>query len=598
MKTGFSPLWPILVALLLVFALAPVVALIIPVQAAPETTRPTLLWITWTVDNEPDGAITAGDTLVFSFSESMMTSTIDTVAELNSRLDSSAGGTADYGTGPAFNWSADETQLSVTLGAGETISGGETVNPASTVTDKAGNPDNTAAPGPAIPGVTGTAIAENIPPALLSIAWTDIDSSGTINQGDRLVFDFSESMDITTIDAANINTRLPTTGSHSYGTSPVLKWNLAGTQLTVTLGSGETIAGGETVNPDPAVKDKAGNADATFPSPAIPTPVPAETTINAIPDYVKSLTSIAGTATAGAGVAGVDVIIQRTIGITIEYWNGTTWQNASIYIAATASDGVWGGTSEGWKITPLPSWTDGAVYTITARAVDNGGNPDPTPATESFTYDVTGPTLTGITWTDVDSSGAINSGDRLIFTFSEAMDDTALDSVSEINSRLDSTSWWTADYGTTFAFSWNMAKTQLTVTLGTGEGISGGETVDPASTVTDRAGNADNTAAPGPAIPTPPPPGPTPEPPRHQCFIATAAYGTPIAKELDVLRAFRDEVLLENALSSGLVALYYDVSPPLAEFIAEHEAVKALVREFLVDPAVWVVEATELLWRK
>jgi hypothetical protein len=84
------------------------------------------------------------------------------------------------------------------------------------------------------------------------------------------------------------------------------------------------------------------------------------------------------------------------------------------------------------------------------------------------------------------------------------MDTTTLDSVAEINSGLNSTATGTADYGTTFTFVWNTAKTQLTVTLGTGETIAGSETVNPAATVTDVAGNADATAAPGPAIPTPP----------------------------------------------------------------------------------------------
>ena len=88
---------------------------------------------------------------------------------------------------------------------------------------------------------------------------------------------------------------------------------------------------------------------------------------------------------------------------------------------------------------------------------------------------------------------------------------------------------------------------------------------------------------------------PTPTPP--PCFIATAAYGTSTTAELDTLRAFRDEVLLQHSLGSRFVALYYEISPPLADFISEHEALRNLVREFLIDPVVWVVEATEPLWR-
>jgi uncharacterized repeat protein (TIGR02543 family) len=81
------------------------------------------------------------------------------------------------------------------------------------------------------------------------------------------------------------------------------------------------------------------------------------------------------------------------------------------------------------------------------------------------------------------------------------------------------------------------------------------------------------------------------------CFIATAAYGTPTAKQLDVLRAFRDEVLLKSTLGSRLVDLYYKVSPPIANFISEHNFVRTLVRELLVDPIVRVLEATGDIWR-
>jgi hypothetical protein len=81
------------------------------------------------------------------------------------------------------------------------------------------------------------------------------------------------------------------------------------------------------------------------------------------------------------------------------------------------------------------------------------------------------------------------------------------------------------------------------------------------------------------------------------CFIATAAYGTPTAKQIDVLRAFRDEVLLKNAVGSQFVALYYRFSPPIANVIAGNELLRTLVRQLLVDPIVHVVQATGDMWR-
>ena len=89
---------------------------------------------------------------------------------------------------------------------------------------------------------------------------------------------------------------------------------------------------------------------------------------------------------------------------------------------------------------------------------------------------------------------------------------------------------------------------------------------------------------------------PTPTPPAPSCFIATAAYGTSSVTELDTLRAFRDEVLLESTLGSQLVEWYYQASPPVADFISEHDVLRTLVRELLVEPVSWVVEATEAIW--
>ena len=69
------------------------------------------------------------------------------------------------------------------------------------------------------------------------------------------------------------------------------------------------------------------------------------------------------------------------------------------------------------------------------------------------------------------------------------------------------------------------------------------------------------------------------------CFIATAAYGTPMAEEIQILREFRDEYLLHNTVGRSLVDFYYKVSPPMAEFITEHPSLKQIVRAGLV-PAV------------
>jgi len=80
------------------------------------------------------------------------------------------------------------------------------------------------------------------------------------------------------------------------------------------------------------------------------------------------------------------------------------------------------------------------------------------------------------------------------------------------------------------------------------------------------------------------------------CFIATAVYGSSDSAEIEVLRRFRDEVLLKSAAGKDYVDFYYAASPPLARFIAEREWLRTLVRETLVEPVVNVARHTQGLW--
>jgi subtilisin family serine protease len=62
------------------------------------------------------------------------------------------------------------------------------------------------------------------------------------------------------------------------------------------------------------------------------------------------------------------------------------------------------------------------------------------------------------------------------------------------------------------------------------------------------------------------------------CFVATAAYGSPYHRRIDLLRAFRDEYLTDHPMGKKCVQLYYRYSPPVARFIADHPAMRKGVR--------------------
>jgi hypothetical protein len=72
------------------------------------------------------------------------------------------------------------------------------------------------------------------------------------------------------------------------------------------------------------------------------------------------------------------------------------------------------------------------------------------------------------------------------------------------------------------------------------------------------------------------------------CFIATAAYGTPFAHEVETLRCFRDEVLARSAPGRLLIRLYEAVSPPLAALLARSAHGRALVRALLRPVVRWL----------
>ncbi|UCE62635.1 MAG: DUF11 domain-containing protein, partial [Nitrospirota bacterium] len=75
------------------------------------------------------------------------------------------------------------------------------------------------------------------------------------------------------------------------------------------------------------------------------------------------------------------------------------------------------------------------------------------------------------------------------------------------------------------------------------------------------------------------------------CFIATAAYGSPLAREVELLRQFRDQYLLPSTAGQLLVEAYYFFSPPMAAFISQQPVLKAVIRVALW-PLVWWTNLT------
>ena len=85
-------------------------------------------------------------------------------------------------------------------------------------------------------------------------------------------------------------------------------------------------------------------------------------------------------------------------------------------------------------------------------------------------------------------------------------------------------------------------------------------------------------------------PVPSRQPPQKTstsaCFIATAAYGSPLEPEVVVLRNFRDDVLNRYSAGRRFIEFYKLVSPKVATHIAANKTLRTGVR-FLLKPLVF-----------
>jgi len=66
-----------------------------------------------------------------------------------------------------------------------------------------------------------------------------------------------------------------------------------------------------------------------------------------------------------------------------------------------------------------------------------------------------------------------------------------------------------------------------------------------------------------------------------KCFIATAAYGDINAPEVVAFRNFRDEYLLMRNWGRIFIKIYYQTSPPLANYLEKHTNVSNSVKKIL-----------------
>src|SRR4029077_16159621 len=66
------------------------------------------------------------------------------------------------------------------------------------------------------------------------------------------------------------------------------------------------------------------------------------------------------------------------------------------------------------------------------------------------------------------------------------------------------------------------------------------------------------------------------------CFVATAAYGTAMANDVELLRHFRDAMLQSTVIGELAVETYYTFGPAVAGVVGESDLLRASARDVLV----------------
>jgi hypothetical protein len=71
------------------------------------------------------------------------------------------------------------------------------------------------------------------------------------------------------------------------------------------------------------------------------------------------------------------------------------------------------------------------------------------------------------------------------------------------------------------------------------------------------------------------------------CFVATAAYGSIMANDVEMLRRFRDMLLRKSVLGELAVEAYYTFGPPVAGMVGESDLLRTTARDVLTPIVGW-----------
>ncbi len=276
--------------------------------------------------------------------------------------------------------------------------------------------------------------------------------------------------------------------------------------------------------------------------------------------------------TDGSGIVDIsyDVSANETAHVSVDYWDILSGWHHCTEITGDVGPGIDTGTDKAVVWNARTQLRKAHIPCCKARIIATGSEAHDSAESNTFTLDINLPEIIYEQPSGLD----ISTDSSIIIAFNEPMDTPSAQSAFFISPAVVGSFHWT---GNRMAFSptTNLADDTLyTVTMHSSARDSMGNPLDgnkngipEGSPIDDYTWTFDTGTG--------------------SCFIATAAYGTAMAEEIQILRDFRDQYLLANPVGQTMVELYYSTSPPVADFIAEHPSLKPMVRIWLA-PVVTV----------
>ncbi len=74
------------------------------------------------------------------------------------------------------------------------------------------------------------------------------------------------------------------------------------------------------------------------------------------------------------------------------------------------------------------------------------------------------------------------------------------------------------------------------------------------------------------------------------CYIATVCYGSEFAKEVIILKSYRDEVLSKSMTGRVFIQIYYLLSPMVAKLLQNKISINTFVRTKILDKIIYKIK--------